>query len=122
MNSTTIPNTLRTAIFNDIFNTLQIEKNDALLPEENIFLGEIPNSPRKSTESLFFNAVFNLGYNFGGAAPAKTPEQTPVEHTLADFQKPLKYFTNPSSVTPGFASSETARYGVKVSPGYAIGA
>lgn len=65
INSTSVPNTLRGAIFNDIFNNLKIEENDSLMPEENIFLGEIPNSPRKSIENLFFNAVFNLGYNFG---------------------------------------------------------
>lgn len=116
INSTSVPNTLRTAIFNDIFNTLQIEKTDALLPEENIFLGEIPNTPRKSIESLFFNAVFNLGYNFGWVAPQKAPETVQVAK-IQDFQKPLKYFTTPSAVTPAFSSSETVELGGKVPSG-----
>ena len=36
---------------------------------------------------------------------------------IQDFQKPLKYFTTPSTVTPAFSSSETVELGGKVPNG-----
>jgi|GEM_PF-3586731 len=100
MNTDKMPTNLRKSLFFDIFGTIE-SKDDALMPEENIFLGDIPNAPRTTTENSFFQTVFALGYSFGGTfqAPENKPEAAP--------KKSLKYITGPENVSPLFLSSST---------------
>lgn len=100
MNASTLPVSLRKSIFYDIFGSLDT-KDETIMPEENIFLGDIPNSPRTAGENAFFQTVFSLGYSFGGTfqAPENKPQPSP--------KTPLKYITSPGNVSPLFVSTPT---------------
>ena len=100
MNAATLPVSLRKTLYYDILGTIDT-KDVTMMPEENIFLGDIPNAPRTSTENAFFQTVFALGYSFGGTFQA--PENKPQSAT----KKPLKYITSPGNVTPLFVPSTT---------------
>lgn len=103
LNSSRVPNTLRTAIFNDIFEQIPIALDDNLYKKErSIFLGEIPVETKKSVETLFQKAATSLGYSLGGTVPVST-ETTPTVNP----EKPLKYITKPTKSTPAFSSEET---------------
>jgi hypothetical protein len=95
INTARVPASLRKSIYQDILGT--IDTTDAgVMPEENVFLGEIPNAPRTAKESSFFQAVSALGYSYGGTfqAPENKPTTTP--------KKPLSYITSPGTVSPLF--------------------
>lgn len=95
MNATTLPVALRKTLFSDVLAHIDA-KDDTIMSEENIFLGDIPNSPRASTENAFFQTIFGLWYSFWGTfqAPENKPQPAP--------KKPLKYITAPGNVTPLF--------------------
>jgi ABC-type oligopeptide transport system substrate-binding subunit len=95
MNTNTLPVALRRTLFTDILATINTE-DVSLLPQENIFLGDIPNTPRASTENTFFQTVFGLWYSFGGTfqAPENTPKTAP--------KKVLTYITAPENTSPSF--------------------
>jgi hypothetical protein len=99
MNATNLPVSLRKSIFSDVLAHIDA-KDDTIMPEENIFLGDIPNSARASTDNAFFQTVFALGYSFGGTfqAPENKPQAT---------KKALKYITAPGNVSPLFVSNST---------------
>lgn len=100
LNSERIPKALRKALIYDAIAPLTFTK-DGIIPRENIFLGEVQNTEKDTTEALFFQTAFSLGYTFGGTAPlpvVDTPS-TPKFDTL-------KYITQPSAVSPLFLSSE----------------
>lgn len=59
MNAEKLPVSLRKTIFLDILGTIDT-KDQSLMVEENVFLGDIPNAPRTTTESTFFQAVSAL--------------------------------------------------------------
>lgn len=59
MNATTLPVALRKTLFSDVLAHIDA-KDETIMPEENIFLGDIPNSPRTSTENAFFQTIFGL--------------------------------------------------------------
>jgi hypothetical protein len=59
MNATTLPVALRKTLFSDVLAHIDA-KDDTIMSEENIFLGDIPNSPRASTENAFFQTIFGL--------------------------------------------------------------
>jgi hypothetical protein len=59
MNTSTLPVALRRTLFTDILATINTEES-SLLKQENIFLGDIPNTPRAATENAFFQTVFGL--------------------------------------------------------------
>ncbi len=115
LNSAQVPNTLRTAIFNDIFSSLDVTGIDEkkFKKEENVFFWEVPTSPRKAIEGLFPKAANNLGYFFGGS----TPPPAPVKVESANAEKPLTYINRPWKVTPLFVSSETVEIGGSVPRG-----
>lgn len=100
INAARVPLSLRKSLYQDIFGTIDT-KDISLMPEENIFLWDIPNAPRIINESSFFQAVSALGYSYGGTfqAPENTPTTTP--------KKPLSYITNPGNVSPLFVSNPT---------------
>lgn len=100
LNSDRIQKPLRNALFYDVFNTIEFDKSN-FIPKENIFLGDIQNSPRTSGNPLFFQTAFSLGYSFGGTAPAPTvvPPAVP-EYTS------LKYVNQPGNMSPLFFSKE----------------
>ena len=100
INTARVPASLRKSIYQDILGT--IDTTDAgVMPEENVFLGEIPNAPRTAKESSFFQAVSALGYSYGGTfqAPENKPTTTP--------KKPLSYITSPGTVSPLFVWNAT---------------
>ncbi len=96
VNAESIPKSLRKALFFDVFNTLDISK-DHLIPRDNIFLGEIQNTPKDTTETLFSQTASALGYTLGGTAPLPPPTK-PAEPVLAS----LKYISQPGNVSPLF--------------------
>lgn len=100
MNTEKLPISLRKALFYDVFGAMD-RADPTLKPEENVFLGEIPNTPRTASESIFFQTVFSLGYSFGGTfqAPENAPAPAPT--------KPLTYITTPGNVTPLFIGNPT---------------
>lgn len=100
MNAERLPVSLRRTLFQDVLGTIDT-RDESLMSEENIFLGDIPNAPRTAKESTFFQAVSALGYSFGGTfqAPVAQPETTP--------KKALKYITDPGKVSPLFVSNAT---------------
>lgn len=100
INAARVPLSLRKSIYQDILGTIDA-KDPSLMPEENIFLGDIPNAPRTVTESSFFQAVSALGYSYGGTfqAPENKPTTTP--------KKPLSYISSPGTVSPLFVSNAT---------------
>jgi hypothetical protein len=100
MNATTLPTSLRKSIFSDVLAHIDA-KDDTIMPEENIFLGDIPNSARASTDNAFFQTVFALGYSFGGTFQA--PENKPQSAA----KKALKYITAPGNVSPLFVGNAT---------------
>lgn len=103
VNSSRVPNTLRTAIFNDIFEQIPILLDENLYKKErSIFLGEIPVETKKIIDTLFQKAATSLGYSLGGTVPVPA-ETAPVVNP----EKPLKYITKPSKATPAFSSEET---------------
>lgn len=63
LNADRVPRPLRSALFYDIFNTIEFDKSN-FIPKENVFLGDIQNSPRTSGDPLFFQTAFSLGYSF----------------------------------------------------------
>lgn len=100
INAARVPLSLRKSLYQDIFGTIDI-KDASLMPEENVFLWDIPNSPRTTNQSTFFQAVSALGYSYGGTfqAPENKPTTTP--------KKPLSYITNPGNVSPLFVANPT---------------
>lgn len=100
INAARVPLGLRKSLYQDIFGTIDT-KDASLMPEENVFLGDIPNSPRTTNQSTFFQAVSTLGYSYGGTfqAPENKPTTTP--------KKPLSYITNPGNVSPLFVANPT---------------
>lgn len=100
MNASTLPVNLRKSMFYDILSSIDT-KDETIMPEENIFLGDIPNSSRTAGENAFFQTVFSLGYSFGGTfqAPENKPQPSP--------KTPLKYITSPGNVSPLFVSTGT---------------
>lgn len=100
MNAATLPTALRKTLFSDVL--AHIDAKDAsIIPEENIFLGDIPSSPRASTDNAFFQTVFALGYSFGGTFQAPENKPQPVA------KKSLKYITAPGNVSPLFVGTPT---------------
>jgi hypothetical protein len=67
-----------------------------IMPTENVFLGDVPNSPRSAKESSFFQAVSALGYSYGGTfqAPETLPTSPPKQS--------LSYITHPGKESPIF--------------------
>lgn len=100
LNAERIPKALRKALLYDAIAPMEFSQ-DRLIPRENIFLGEVPNAPKDTTETLFFQTAFSLGYTFGGTAPLPTPTKpaTPKYDSL-------KYVTQPGNVSPLFLSSD----------------
>ncbi len=100
INAARVPLSLRKSLYQDIFGTIDT-KDTSLMPEENVFLWDIPNSPRTTNQSTFFQAVSALGYSYGGTfqAPENKPTTTP--------KKPLSYITNPGNVSPLFVANPT---------------
>lgn len=100
INAARVPLGLRKSLYQDIFGTIDT-KDVSLMPEENVFLGDIPNAPRTTNQSTFFQAVSTLGYSYGGTfqAPENKPTTTP--------KKPLSYITNPGNVSPLFVANPT---------------
>lgn len=100
INAARVPLGLRKSLYQDIFGTIDT-KDISLMPEENVFLGDIPNAPRTTNQSTFFQAVSTLGYSYGGTfqAPENKPTTTP--------KKPLSYITNPGNVSPLFVANPT---------------
>lgn len=100
INAARVPLSLRKSLYQDIFGTIDT-KDASLMPEENVFLWDIPNSPRTTNQSTFFQAVSALGYSYGGTfqAPENKPTTTP--------KKPLSYITNPGNVSPLFVANPT---------------
>ncbi len=99
LNSERIPRALRKALIHDAITPLEFSK-DRLIPRENIFLGEVQNAPKETSEALFFQTAFSLGYTFGGTAPlpASVPPATPKFDSL-------RYISQPGNVSPLFLSS-----------------
>lgn len=100
INAARVPLSLRKSLYQDIFGTIDT-KDASLMPEENVFLWDIPNSARTTNQSTFFQAVSALGYSYGGTfqAPENKPTTTP--------KKPLSYITNPGNVSPLFVTNPT---------------
>jgi len=63
LNADHILKPLRNALFYDVFSTLEFDKTH-FIPKENVFLGDIQNSPRVPGDPLFFQTAFSLGYAF----------------------------------------------------------
>lgn len=104
LNASQLPNTLRNAIFSDIFSQLDFSKIDTnkFQRQQNIFFGEIPTDIKKNAEKLFPKTSNALGYYFGGTKPITvTPPTTPTKP-----EKTLSYFNKPSNVSPVFSSTE----------------
>jgi len=101
LNSERIPKSFRKALIEDVIGPIEFSQ-ECLIRRENIFFGEVQNSPKDATESLFFQTAFSLGYTFGGTAPILAPVE-PASAKLA----PLKYITQPGSVSPLFLSSDS---------------
>lgn len=100
LNTKNIPNILRKSLIWDVINDIDIA-DPTILPVENIFLGDIPNTPVTKTDNAFFQTVFALWYSFGGSF------QTP-ENTTNTLQKiPLKYITHPENVSPIFSNASS---------------
>lgn len=100
INAARVPASLRKSLYQDILGTIDT-KDASIMPEENVFLGDIPNAPRTATESSFFQAVSALGYSYGGTfqAPENKPTTSP--------KKPLTYITSPGAVSPLFVWNAT---------------
>lgn len=99
---------LRTAIVNGVLPSIDT-KNPDVMPEPNIFLGDIQNTPTVGTDALFAQAATSLGYSYGGSAIA------PVEPTVSNvvLVKNLQYVTSPGAMTPLFMSDATIDIGGK---------
>ncbi|MFA6080483.1 MAG: ABC transporter substrate-binding protein [Candidatus Gracilibacteria bacterium] len=101
LNAERIPKPLRKALFSDVFNTLEFNKNN-FIPKENVFLGEIQNSPRTiSAEPLFSSAALLSGYTLGGVTPVPAPT-VPAGPSYTS----LKYVDQPGRVSPLFLSAD----------------
>lgn len=100
MNTEKLPISLRKTIFLDILGTIDT-KDEFLMAEENVFLGDVPNAPRSTKENTFFQAVSALWYTFGGTF--QVPESKPV----ITPKKPLQYITDPGKTSPLFIPNAT---------------
>lgn len=95
INTVRVPSGLRRSLYQDILGSIEV-KDPAIMPEENIFLGDIPNSTRTAKESSFFQSVSTLGYSYGWTFQA--PENKPTTNP----KKPLSYITSPGTESPLF--------------------
>lgn len=100
VNAERVPKTLRKALFLDVFDHMDIPK-DHLIPRDNIFLGEIQNMPKDTTETSFSDAASALGYTLGGTEPLPTNNVSP-----APVLTSLKYINQPGNVSPLFLWSD----------------
>ena len=100
LNAERIPKALRKALFFDVLGRLEFPK-DNLIPRDNIFLWEVQNTEKDTTETLFFQTAFSLGYTFWGTAPLPVAAKT-----ASPSLTPLKYVSQPGTVSPLFLSSD----------------
>jgi ABC-type transport system substrate-binding protein len=108
LNSSSIPNSLRSAIFSDILTPLSqknIINSSYYKTENNLFLWEIPAEISKWTEKALNKALAELGYYLGWEKPKEST--APILPTYDAHEETLVYINKPSNKNPIFSSMST---------------
>ncbi len=98
LNTSKLSASFRKTLYHDILWTLDLE-DESIFKEENIFLWEVPNTPRTLDGSTFVQTVTSLGFTYGGSI------QTPVVTERPASKKNLSYISSPGKESPLFLSN-----------------